>query len=69
MAAHQRIFSDTILSQVFHNFKAEIYLLFNLFASGRTSSYPGGVLGMAFVGTVCSAASSGGINVVRFTPF
>ncbi|XP_037547052.1 disintegrin and metalloproteinase domain-containing protein 9 [Nematolebias whitei] len=30
---------------------------------GRTSSYPGGVLGMAFVGTVCSAASSGGINV------
>ncbi|XP_017293991.1 disintegrin and metalloproteinase domain-containing protein 9 [Kryptolebias marmoratus] len=30
---------------------------------GRTSSYQGGVLGMAFVGTVCSAASSGGINV------
>ncbi|KAJ8404786.1 hypothetical protein AAFF_G00331730 [Aldrovandia affinis] len=29
---------------------------------GRPSSY-GGVLGMAFVGTVCSAASAGGINV------
>ncbi|KAI1886960.1 hypothetical protein AGOR_G00201140 [Albula goreensis] len=29
---------------------------------GRSSSY-GGVLGMAFVGTVCSAASAGGINV------
>ncbi|KAJ8264449.1 hypothetical protein GJAV_G00149290 [Gymnothorax javanicus] len=30
---------------------------------GRTSSYSGGVLGMAFVGTVCSAGSSGGISV------
>nr|XP_015818480.2 disintegrin and metalloproteinase domain-containing protein 9 [Nothobranchius furzeri] len=30
---------------------------------GRTSSYLGGVLGMAFVGTVCSVSSSGGINV------
>lgn len=30
---------------------------------GRSGTYPGGVLGMAFVGTVCSASSSGGINV------
>ncbi|XP_061562414.1 disintegrin and metalloproteinase domain-containing protein 9 [Phycodurus eques] len=30
---------------------------------GRPNSFPGGVLGMAFVGTVCSATSSGGINV------
>ncbi|XP_043958719.1 disintegrin and metalloproteinase domain-containing protein 9 isoform X1 [Gambusia affinis] len=30
---------------------------------GRPDSYSGGVLGMAFVGTVCSVASSGGINV------
>ncbi|KAI7796954.1 disintegrin and metalloproteinase domain-containing protein 9 isoform X2 [Triplophysa rosa] len=30
---------------------------------GRSGSYPGGVLGMAFVGTVCSAHSSGAINV------
>ncbi|XP_059180815.1 disintegrin and metalloproteinase domain-containing protein 9 [Centropristis striata] len=30
---------------------------------GRPKSYDGGVLGMAFVGTVCSVASSGGINV------
>lgn len=30
---------------------------------GRPSTYPGGVLGMAFVGTVCSVATSGGINV------
>ncbi|XP_012720861.2 disintegrin and metalloproteinase domain-containing protein 9 isoform X1 [Fundulus heteroclitus] len=30
---------------------------------GRGNSYSGGVLGMAFVGTVCSVASSGGINV------
>uniref|UniRef100_A0A3B4ETE9 Disintegrin and metalloproteinase domain-containing protein 9-like n=1 Tax=Pundamilia nyererei TaxID=303518 RepID=A0A3B4ETE9_9CICH len=28
-----------------------------------SGAYPGGVLGMAFVGTVCSASSSGGINV------
>ncbi|XP_077359716.1 disintegrin and metalloproteinase domain-containing protein 9 [Festucalex cinctus] len=30
---------------------------------GRPNSYPGNVLGMAFVGTVCSATSSGGITV------
>ncbi|XP_067100856.1 disintegrin and metalloproteinase domain-containing protein 9 [Osmerus mordax] len=30
---------------------------------GRPSAYRGGILGMAFVGTVCSVASSGGINV------
>uniref|UniRef100_A0A3B5LA24 Uncharacterized protein n=1 Tax=Xiphophorus couchianus TaxID=32473 RepID=A0A3B5LA24_9TELE len=30
---------------------------------GRSGAYGGGVLGMAFVGTVCSVASSGGINV------
>ncbi|XP_051925476.1 disintegrin and metalloproteinase domain-containing protein 9 [Hippocampus zosterae] len=30
---------------------------------GRPNSYPGGVLGMAFVGTACSAATSGGISV------
>ncbi|XP_070783393.1 disintegrin and metalloproteinase domain-containing protein 9 [Enoplosus armatus] len=30
---------------------------------GQPKSYEGGVLGMAFVGTVCSVASSGGINV------
>uniref|UniRef100_UPI0037E7FB42 disintegrin and metalloproteinase domain-containing protein 9 n=1 Tax=Semicossyphus pulcher TaxID=241346 RepID=UPI0037E7FB42 len=30
---------------------------------GRPGAYDGGVLGMAFVGTVCSVASSGGINV------
>ncbi|CAJ1080263.1 disintegrin and metalloproteinase domain-containing protein 9 [Xyrichtys novacula] len=30
---------------------------------GRPSAYGGGVLGMAFVGSVCSVASSGGINV------
>uniref|UniRef100_A0A3B4EVX6 Disintegrin and metalloproteinase domain-containing protein 9-like n=1 Tax=Pundamilia nyererei TaxID=303518 RepID=A0A3B4EVX6_9CICH len=30
---------------------------------GQSGAYPGGVLGMAFVGTVCSASSSGGINV------
>ncbi|KAI2658672.1 Disintegrin and metalloproteinase domain-containing protein 9 [Labeo rohita] len=30
---------------------------------GRPGSYPGGVLGMAFVGTVCSANNGGGINV------
>ncbi|XP_036392837.1 disintegrin and metalloproteinase domain-containing protein 9 [Megalops cyprinoides] len=30
---------------------------------GRSSAYPGGILGMAFVGTVCSVASGGGINV------
>ncbi|MFT7807306.1 disintegrin and metalloproteinase domain-containing protein 9-like isoform X1 [Arapaima gigas] len=30
---------------------------------GLPSSYPGGILGMAFVGTVCSASSSGGISV------
>ncbi|XP_052466772.1 disintegrin and metalloproteinase domain-containing protein 9 [Carassius gibelio] len=30
---------------------------------GRSGSYPGGVLGMAFVGTVCSVSSGGGINV------
>lgn len=37
------------------------------FLSGRSSAYEGGVLGMAFVGTVCSASSSGGINVVSST--
>ncbi|XP_047464293.1 disintegrin and metalloproteinase domain-containing protein 9 [Mugil cephalus] len=30
---------------------------------GRSGPYPGGVLGMAFVGTVCSEATSGGLNV------
>ncbi|XP_026171510.1 disintegrin and metalloproteinase domain-containing protein 9 isoform X2 [Mastacembelus armatus] len=30
---------------------------------GQKGAYPGGVLGMAFVGSVCSAATSGGINV------
>nr|XP_015202031.1 PREDICTED: disintegrin and metalloproteinase domain-containing protein 9-like [Lepisosteus oculatus] len=30
---------------------------------GRKTSYPQGVLGMAFVGTVCSVSSAGGINV------
>ncbi|XP_072523046.1 disintegrin and metalloproteinase domain-containing protein 9 [Salminus brasiliensis] len=30
---------------------------------GRAGAYSGGVLGMAFVGTVCSANSGGGINV------
>ncbi|KAM6951507.1 disintegrin and metalloproteinase domain-containing protein 9-like [Aplochiton taeniatus] len=30
---------------------------------GRSGAYPGGILGMAFVGTVCSVSSSGGINV------
>ncbi|XP_069547369.1 disintegrin and metalloproteinase domain-containing protein 9 [Brachyistius frenatus] len=30
---------------------------------GRPSAYGGSVLGMAFVGTVCSVATSGGINV------
>nr|XP_019938468.1 PREDICTED: disintegrin and metalloproteinase domain-containing protein 9-like [Paralichthys olivaceus] len=30
---------------------------------GQPSPYGGGVLGMAFVGTVCSVATSGGINV------
>ncbi|KAJ0060508.1 hypothetical protein NL108_014984, partial [Boleophthalmus pectinirostris] len=32
---------------------------------GRPNSYGGGVMGMAFVGTVCSLATSGGINVVN----
>ncbi|KAK7122943.1 hypothetical protein R3I94_019909 [Phoxinus phoxinus] len=30
---------------------------------GRSGAYPAGVLGMAFVGTVCSANTGGGINV------
>ncbi|XP_051273762.1 disintegrin and metalloproteinase domain-containing protein 9 [Dicentrarchus labrax] len=30
---------------------------------GRSKAYEGGVLGMAFVGTVCSVTTSGGINV------
>lgn len=30
---------------------------------GQPNAYGGGVLGMAFVGTVCSVASAGGINV------
>ncbi|XP_051530433.1 disintegrin and metalloproteinase domain-containing protein 9 [Myxocyprinus asiaticus] len=30
---------------------------------GRSGAYPGGVLGMAFVGTVCSVHNGGGINV------
>ena len=38
------------------------------FLSGKPESY-GGVLGMAFVGTVCSVATSGGINVVSSTSF
>lgn len=40
-----------------------------LFLSGRPSAYEGAVLGMAFVGTVCSPAHAGGINVVSPTPF
>lgn len=42
----------------------EVYLFLHVTARGRPDSYSGGVLGMAFVGTVCSVASSGGINVV-----
>uniref|UniRef100_A0AAY5KAX1 ADAM metallopeptidase domain 9 n=1 Tax=Esox lucius TaxID=8010 RepID=A0AAY5KAX1_ESOLU len=30
---------------------------------GRSGPYSGGILGMAFVGTVCSASTAGGINV------
>ncbi|KAM6964691.1 disintegrin and metalloproteinase domain-containing protein 9 [Tautogolabrus adspersus] len=30
---------------------------------GRSSPYDGGIVGMAFVGAVCSAANAGGINV------
>ena len=33
--------------------------------SGQPGEY-GGILGMAFVGTVCSVSTSGGINVVSF---
>lgn len=33
------------------------------FIIGRSRVYDGGILGMAFVGTVCSVANSGGINV------
>ncbi|KAL2101769.1 hypothetical protein ACEWY4_003530 [Coilia grayii] len=32
---------------------------------GRSEVYPGGVLGMAFVGTVCSVHNAGGINVFK----
>ncbi|XP_048101487.1 disintegrin and metalloproteinase domain-containing protein 9 [Alosa alosa] len=32
---------------------------------GRGTPYPNGVLGMAFVGTVCSVHNAGGINVFR----
>lgn len=42
-------------------------LLLHLFVSGRPNSY-NGVLGMAFVGTVCSVSTAGGINVVSSTP-
>lgn len=35
---------------------------------GKPESY-GGVLGMAFVGTVCSASTSGGISVVSCSAF
>lgn len=45
------------------------YLFVHLFTSGLPQPYGGGILGMAFVGTVCSAATSGGINVVSLTPF
>lgn len=45
------------------------YFFALVFLSGQPSAYAGGVLGMAFVGTVCSVASSGGINVVSLTPF
>lgn len=45
------------------------YFLVIVFLSGQPQAYAGGVLGMAFVGTVCSVASSGGINVVSLTPF
>ncbi|TUD36245.1 Disintegrin and metalloproteinase domain-containing protein 9 [Bagarius yarrelli] len=31
---------------------------------GRTDAYSGGILGMAYVGTVCSAGSGGGISVL-----
>ncbi|XP_063075030.1 disintegrin and metalloproteinase domain-containing protein 9 [Engraulis encrasicolus] len=34
---------------------------------GRSEVYPGGVLGMAFVGTVCSVHNAGGINVFSGT--
>lgn len=40
----------------------------HLFLRGRSGAYDGGVLGMAFVGTVCSTTTSGGINVVSSTP-
>lgn len=43
-------------------------LLVLLFHSGQPSAY-GGSLGMAFVGTVCSASTAGGINVVSSTLF
>lgn len=42
-------------------------ILLHLFVSGRPGSF-NGVLGMAFVGTVCSVSTAGGINVVSSTP-
>uniref|UniRef100_A0A667XDW7 ADAM metallopeptidase domain 9b n=1 Tax=Myripristis murdjan TaxID=586833 RepID=A0A667XDW7_9TELE len=33
------------------------------FIVGHPGAFPGGVLGMAFVGSICSTATSGGINV------
>ncbi|KAF4084551.1 hypothetical protein AMELA_G00107420 [Ameiurus melas] len=36
---------------------------------GRTGAYSGGILGMAFVGTVCSASSGGGISVYSNSGF
>ncbi|KAK7918635.1 hypothetical protein WMY93_009919 [Mugilogobius chulae] len=37
------------------------------FVIGRTGAYSGSIMGMAFVGTVCSSASGGGINVFTDT--
>ncbi|XP_029933164.1 disintegrin and metalloproteinase domain-containing protein 9 isoform X2 [Myripristis murdjan] len=34
------------------------------FIVGHPGAFPGGVLGMAFVGSICSTATSGGINVL-----
>lgn len=42
-------------------------VLLHLFVSGQPGAY-NGVLGMAFVGTVCSVSTAGGINVVSSTP-
>lgn len=44
-------------------------VLVHLFLSGQPKAYGGGILGVAFVGTVCSASTSGGISVVSSTSF